>query len=74
MSKANVGVALLVNQVWISDFLLYMFAVVMYIPPTFPEELIGYDMVKKAAKFSQAGEEVCIQKLQFVTIRIARYL
>ena len=32
----------------------------MHIPPSFPEELIGYDMAKKAAQeaFSQAGEEV----------------
>ena len=41
----------------------------MHIPSSFPEELIGYDMAKKAAQeaFSQAGEEVYPQPLQFVT-------
>ena len=46
-----------------------VYSLVMHIPPSFPEELIGYDMAKKAAQeaFSQAGEEVYPQPLQFVT-------
>ena len=40
-----------------------VYPVVMHIPPSFPEELIGYDMAKKAAQeaLGQAGKEVCTQ-------------
>ena len=46
----------------------------MHIPPSFPEELIGYDMAKKAAQeaFSQAGEGSVHTNLQFVVMRIVK--